>query len=124
MTHPAIDEAAAARLRASLADATTGSTGRTEPSEAPPAPEAPPTLVASSVAKAKELARRAAAPAIARLRQEMATVAAQDTSDLHAEVAALRDELARTCAEHDAELAALHEEVAAARHPSRRTPAS
>lgn len=162
MTHPAIDEAAAARLRATLAAASTEpgaepDDSSPDPSAAEPGPvptaepddrsptdlpsggEAAPghgsggsttgpaanetlaqTVTRAAVmarGRAKGLARRAAAPAVARLRSELAGVTAQDQDELRSEVASLRRELSRVRAEHAAEVAALHEEVAARRRP-------
>lgn len=124
MTHPAIDEAAVHRLRATLAGTPTEIVEAVDGPGPPAAPSA--SGQGASLAKVKAnvlaLASRVAAPGVARLRQELANVAAGDQSDVRAELASLREELARTRAEHNAELAALHEEVAASRHPGRYVP--
>lgn len=64
---------------------------------------------------------KAAVPVVARLRQELVTASAGDQADVRAQVAELREELARTRAEHAAELAALHEELADAKLGQRPT---
>ena len=68
----------------------------------------------------KARARRLAAPVVAKARDEIVRAAADDQVTLRAEVAELRDELARQRAEHRAEIAALHEELAALAPPNRR----
>ena len=93
MTHPAIDDTAAARLRPN------------RPTEEP------------KTTGLKASARKAAGPMIARLRQELDRAGAEDLAALRAEVAALREEVARLKAEHAADLAALHEELASTRPP-------
>jgi hypothetical protein len=116
VTHPAIDDDAAARLRDQIdppADPT--SSPGTAIVLRPPDPPKP-----TALARLKGAARKAAVPMIARLRQELDRAGAEELSGLRAEVAELRDEVARTRAEHAAELAALHEELAAqqGRRPS------
>jgi hypothetical protein len=106
VTHPAIDEDAAARLRAQITDPQAGSPGTSIVLRPPDPPKA------TGLARLKVAARRAAVPVIARLRQELDRAAAEELDGLRAEVAELRSELARTRAEHSAELAALHEELA------------
>ena len=68
----------------------------------------------------KAKARRLAAPVVAKAREEIVRAAADDQVTLRAEVAELRDELTRQRAEHAAEIAALHEELAALSPPARR----
>lgn len=60
----------------------------------------------------KARARRLAAPVVAKARQEVVRATADDQLTLRAEVAELRAELARQRAEHQAEIAAIHEELA------------
>ena len=114
MTHPAIDEAAAARLRDQVA-APGSAIVHVEPSDGPtsPGPEPKP----RSIDRLKAKARRAAVPVVARVRQELDRAGAQDLAELRAEVASLREELVRTRAEQAAELAAIHEELASVRPP-------
>ena len=59
----------------------------------------------------KARAKRLAAPVVAKARQEVVRATADDQLTLRAEVAELRAELARQRAEHQAEIAALHEEL-------------
>ena len=116
MSHPAIDEHEVERLRreaagepeATTTDAPTATSGGAATAAKPP----------WSVARVKDAARKAAVPVVARLRQELVTASAGDQADVRAQVAELREELARTRSEHAAELAALHEELAATRAPS------
>lgn len=104
-THPAIDGAAVARLRRQL--------GRPDAIAGVPAaslalaPAGPPTLAD----RARALGARAAAPLVARARQELARAAEHEQAALHAELASLRTELDRTRTTHAAELAALHEQL-------------
>lgn len=119
MTHPAIDEEGAARLRAQLAGPEPGA-GPAPAAAAAPSPQAEPPLTSGQ--KVKAAARKAAVPVIARVRQELDRAGAEDLADLRAEVAALRAEVARIRAEHAAELAALHEELAAVRPKPRAQP--
>lgn len=60
----------------------------------------------------KARAKRMAAPVVAKAREEVVRVTADDQLALRAELAELRAELARQRAEHQAELAAIHEELA------------
>jgi hypothetical protein len=60
----------------------------------------------------KARAKRLAAPVVAKAREEVVRVTADDQLVLRAELAELRAELARQRAEHQAELAAIHEELA------------
>lgn len=60
----------------------------------------------------KERAKRLAAPVVAKARNEVVKATADDQLALRAEVADLRAELVRQRAEHQAELAAIHEELA------------
>lgn len=69
----------------------------------PPGDEPTPTL--------KARAKRLAAPVVARAREEVVKATAGDLVALRAEVAELRADLVRQRAEHQAELAALHEEL-------------
>jgi hypothetical protein len=115
MTHPAITDEAAATLKASLA------------SESDSKPASPPVPMVSraadaadarwSAASLKARARQAATPIIDKVRHELATAAEQEQAELRAEVAELKELVLRTRAEHAAELAALHEELAASRRP-------
>ena len=70
-----------------------------------------------SAAAIKARARQAATPIIDKVRHELATAAEQEQVEVRAEVAELKELLLRTRAEHAAELAALHEELAASRRP-------
>jgi hypothetical protein len=115
MTHPAITDQAAATLKASL---------KGEPAPVPAAalvPAAPPAPQPGdgkwSAATLKARARQAATPIIDKVRHELATAAEQEQAELRAEVAELKDLIVRTRSEHAAELAALHEELAAVRRP-------
>ena len=59
----------------------------------------------------KARAKRFAAPVVAKARQEVVKATADDQLSLRAEVAELRAELARQRAEHQADIAALQEEL-------------
>ena len=111
MTHPAIDEHAVAALRDATDEPGTSIVLR-QPEPTPPKP--------SPLARIKASARKAAVPVIARLRQELDRAGAEDLAGLRAEVASLREELARAKADHAADLAALHEELAS--QQGRRSP--
>lgn len=67
----------------------------------------------SGVPGLKARAKRLAAPVVAKAREEVIRVTADDQLALRAELAELRAELARQRAEHQAELAAIGEELAA-----------
>lgn len=93
MTPAPISDEDVARLKAALAPAT------------PPAPQ-------RVGARVKQAVRRAAVPLVARARRELLVASAGDDGDLRRQIADLRGELARTRADHGAEIAALHEELA------------
>jgi F0F1-type ATP synthase membrane subunit b/b' len=59
----------------------------------------------------KAKAKRLAAPAVARAREEVVRATADDVASLRSEVAELRADLARQHAEHAAAVAALQEEL-------------
>lgn len=108
MIRPVVAPAALDRLRRQL--------GRAAPAPEPdPAPadgiDAAPTDDGSWTAKAKALSARAAAPLVTRFRAEVSRAVADQDAELRHEVEALREELVRTRTAHDAELAALHEQL-------------
>lgn len=115
MTHPPISDDAAAKLRATLG-------GAGGPTVSPPSTPSTPSTPSSgsvepkwSVPALKARAREAVDPLVDRVRHELVTATEQDQAELRAEVAELKDLILRTRAEHAAELAALHEELAASR---------
>ena len=98
MSHPAIDARSVARLRSSWAMVATGA-GPDDERRAP------------STARAKQAARRAAAPLVARLRTSAAEAVNPELQAARREIAALRADLDRTRAELEAEIELLRAEL-------------
>jgi len=65
----------------------------------------------TSAPSLKARAKRLAAPVVAKAREEVVKATADDQLALRAEVAELRAELVRQRAEHEADLAAVNEEL-------------
>jgi hypothetical protein len=103
VTHPAVDPDAVARLRRATgepaSEALVLSTGAAEPAPA------------TTVARARAFLRRATRPVVDKARHELAQAATKDTEALHAEVASLREELSRTRADLEAQLAVIQEQL-------------
>ena len=96
MSHPAIDARSVARLRSSRAMVATGE----EPEDEP-----------RTTARAKKVARRAAAPLVARLRTSAAGAVNPELQVARREIATLRADLDRTRAELEAEIELLRAEL-------------
>jgi hypothetical protein len=96
MSHPAIDARSVARLRSSRAMVATEEGSEDEPRPA---------------ARAKKVARRAAAPLVARLRTSAAEAVNPELQAARREIAILRADLDRTRAELEAEIELLRAEL-------------
>ena len=104
MTHPAVDPAAADRLRQRLGRATAGATEAADPPESAPADT-------GSGSRVRAAARRVGAPVVSRARRELSEAVDRDRVELQRQIDELRTDLARLRAEHAAELAALREQL-------------
>ncbi|HEY4377763.1 MAG TPA: hypothetical protein VGM93_11420 [Acidimicrobiales bacterium] len=107
MTHPAIDDAAVARLGGQPDAFTASAQPDPEPTHDPKATTLGPRL--------KAFARKAADPVATRLREQAGASLRPEVDALRAEVAELRRELAESRAALEAELAVTQAELAAQR---------